>query len=258
MSPASTPGSTPALNGVAERLFRSFDRIYVINLPDRADRRREMAGELARLGTGFDDPRVRLFEAVRPADSGPFRSIGARGAFLSQLGVLRAAHAAGERRILMLEDDCDMVRAVADRLPPLLDRLDAEGFAFFYGGHELPEGPGPLDLSAGPLLRAPPELTIRLAHFLGFGPAAIDGLPDYLEAMLARPAGSPEGGPMDVDGAYNWYRRARPDLATWIAVPPLGHQRPSRTDISAPGPLDRLPAPLARLARGVRRRIRRG
>ncbi|MES2497679.1 MAG: LPS biosynthesis glycosyltransferase [Pseudomonadota bacterium] len=242
---------------LAERIFRSFDRLYVINLPDRSDRRREMAGELARLGTGFDDPRVRLFAAVRPADAGPFRSVGARGAFLSQLGVLREARERGDRHILMLEDDCDMVRAIGERLPALLDRLDQAGFGFFYGGHELPEGSGALDLASGPLLRVPPELNIRLAHFLGFGPEAIDGLPAFLTAMLARPAGSPEGGPMDVDGAYNWYRRARPELATWIAVPPLGHQRPSRTDISAPGPLDRLPAPLARLARAVRRRMQR-
>ena len=239
----------------AERIFRSFDRLYVVNLPDRADRRRETAGELARLGIGFDDPRVRLFEAVRPADAGPFRSIGARGAFLSQLGVLREARERGHRRILMLEDDCDFVRAIGRRLPPLLDRLDAEGFDLFYGGHLLPEAPDAIDRAAGPLLRADPALTIRLAHCLGFGPTAIDALPAYLDAMLGRPAGSTEGGPMDVDGAYNWFRRARPDLATWLAVPPIAHQRPSRTDISAPGTLDRLPVPLVRFVRGARRRL---
>lgn len=239
----------------AERIFRSFDRLYVVNLPDRADRRREMAAELARLGTGFDDPRVRLFAAIRPDEGGPFRSAGARGAFLSQLGVLREAREQGHGRILMLEDDCDFVRTIGRRLPPLLDRLDAEGFAIFHGGHFLPDDPGPPDPAAGPLLRADPALTIRLAHCVGFGPAAIDGLPAYLGAMLARPAGSPEGGPMDVDGAYNWFRRARPDLATWLAVPPVAHQRPSRTDISATGALDRLPSPLVRLARGMRRRL---
>ncbi|ARR53879.1 hypothetical protein HY78_10810 [Rhizorhabdus wittichii DC-6] len=246
---------TGATTTTAERLFRSFDRLYVVNLPDRADRRREMAGELARLGTGFDDPRVRLFAAVRPAEAGPFRSIGARGAFLSQLGVLREARERGDRRILMLEDDCDFVRAIGRRLPPLLDRLDAEGFGLFYGGHFLPEAPGAPGPADGPLLRADPALTIRLAHCLGFGPAAIDGLPGFLDAMLGRPAGSAEGGPMDVDGAYNWFRRANPALATWLAVPPVAHQRPSRTDISAPGALDRLPASITRLARGMRRRL---
>lgn len=241
---------------LADRIFATFDRIYVVNLVERADRRREMAGELARLGTGFDDPRVRLFDAIRPEAAGPFRSVGARGAFLSQLGVLREARAAGHHRILMLEDDCDVVPSIARRLPPLLDRLDAQDFGFFYGGHDLPEGGESLDRS-GPLALAPPALTIRLAHFLGFGPAAIDRLPAYLEAMLARPQGSAEGGPMDVDGAYNWFRRAHPDLPTWLAMPPLGHQRPSRTDISPPGPLDRLPPPLTQLVRRVKRWMKR-
>ena len=241
---------------LAERIFASFERIYVINLAERADRRREMAGELGRLGTSFDDPRVRLFEAIRPAEAGPFRSIGARGAYLSQLAVLREARAAGHRTILLLEDDCDVMPSIARRLPPLLDRLDAGGFAFFYGGHDLPEGMAGLD-SRAPLTLAPPALTVRLAHFLGFGPAAIDGLPTFLEAMLARPEGSPEGGPMDVDGAYNWFRRAHPDLSAWLAFPPLGHQRPSRTDISPPGPLDLLPLSLTRLARGLLRMAKR-
>nr|WP_047169616.1 hypothetical protein [Sphingomonas sp. Y57] len=244
-----------AATATTERLFRSFDRLYIVNLADRADRRREMAGELARLGTGFDDPRVQLFEAIRPADAGPFRSTGARGAFLSQLGVLREARERGHRRILLLEDDCDFIRTIGRRLPPLLDRLDAEGFELFYGGHLLPGTRGPIGPAAGGLIRADPALTIRLAHCLGFGPTAIDRLPAYLDAMLARPPGSAEGGPMDIDGAYNWFRRARPDLATWLAVPPIAHQRPSRTDISAPGRLDRLPSPLVRLARGTRRRL---
>ena len=110
---------------LADRLFATFDRLYVINLAARDDRRREMAGELARLGLGFDHTRVRLFEAIRPGDAGPFRTIGARGAFLSQLGVLTEARRDGLRAILMLEDDCDFVASATERLPGLLDQLDA-------------------------------------------------------------------------------------------------------------------------------------
>lgn len=238
----------------ADRLFATFERLYVINLPARGDRRREMAGELARLGLGFDHPRVRLFEAIRPDAAGPFRSIGARGAFLSQLALLSEARRDGLRSILMLEDDCDFASTAIDRLPALLDRLDAEGLGLFYGGHELPDGNGGLDLTGGSgLVHAPPALTIRLAHCLGFGREAIETLPTFLAAMLERPAGSPEGGPMDVDGAYNWFRQAHPACPTDLACPPIAYQRPSRTDISRPGPLDRLPAPLRRMARGARR-----
>ncbi len=237
---------------LADRLFATFDRLYVINLAARDDRRREMAEELARLGLGFDHPRVHLFDAVRPESAGPFRSIGAHGAFLSQLGLLTEARKDGLRSILMLEDDCDFVASAQERLPELLDRLDSGGVGLFYGGYELPEGDAGFDLTGPDLARVPPALTIRLAHCLGFGPAAIEALPDFLGAMLTRPAGSPDGGPMDVDGAYNWFRRACPDYPTYLAIPPIAYQRPSRTDISATGPLDRLPGPLRRVARGAR------
>jgi hypothetical protein len=238
---------------LADRLFATFDRLYVINLAARDDRRREMAGELARLGLGFDHTRVRLFEAIRPGDAGPFRTIGARGAFLSQLGVLTEARRDGLRAILMLEDDCDFVASATERLPGLLDQLDAKGIGLFYGGYELPEGDAGVNLADPALVQASPALTIRLAHCLGFGPAAIDTLPGYLATMLERPAGSSDGGPMDVDGAYNWFRRTYPNCPTYLACPPLAYQRPSRTDISATGLLDRLPGPLRQIARVARR-----
>jgi glycosyl transferase family 25 len=244
---------------VAERLFATFERIYVINLANRADRRTDMAGELARLGTGFNDPRVRLFEAIRPVDAGSFRSIGARGCFLSQLEVLREAQRDGCRRILMFEDDVDFVPGIAKRLPAILDTLDMRGFGIFYGGYELPDGEGHVWPISGPLISVSPDRAVRLAHFVGFDRSAIDLLVPYLELMIARSAGSASGGPMDVDGAYCWFRAAHPDLVTWLAQPQLGHQRPSRTDISPPGPLDRLPMPeiLRRHIRAVRRFWRR-
>lgn len=236
----------------ADRLFASFDRLYVLNLPDRADRRREMAGELARIGTGFGDPRVRLFPAVRPADSGGFPSTGARGCFLSHLAMLRDARDSGANHMLILEDDCDFAAGFDRLLPAALDQLDLLGFDIFYGGHDPIERPEDIR-AASPLTLADSATPVRTTHFIGFGRAAIAALIPYLEAMLLRPPGSPEGGPMHVDGAYNWFRAARPDMVAWLASPQLGHQRPSRTDIAPPGPLDRLPAPLRRAARWMKR-----
>ena len=241
----------------ADRLFASFDRVIVISLPDRADRRAEMAGELARIGTGFDDPRITLFPAIRPAEAAGFPGIGAHGAFLSHLAVLRDARAAGHGAILILEDDCDFAAGIEKLLPPALDMLDTLGLDIFYGGYELPEGLGGADQHATPLLLVHGATPVQMAHFVGFGRAAIAGLVPYLEAMAGRAPGSAEGGPMHVDGAYNWFRASRPDLATWLARPQLGQQRPSRSDIAPPGALDRLPAPLRRVARGMRRRFRR-
>jgi hypothetical protein len=46
---------------------------------------------------------------------------------------------------------------------------------------------------------------------------------------------------MHVDGAYTWYRRLSPEDVTLAAVPELGHQRSSRTDIHDLRWFDRLP-----------------
>ncbi|KKC23725.1 hypothetical protein [Sphingomonas sp. SRS2] len=237
----------------AERLFASFDRLYILNLPGRADRRHEMAGELARIGASLDDPRVRLFPALRPAVAGGFPNIGAHGCFLSHLAMLREARDLGCHAILILEDDCDFAAGIEALLPPALDQLDVLGFDIFYGGYDLSEGPGDADAAATPLMLADCAAPVRTTHFLGFGRTAIEALVPYLEAMLTRPAGSAEGGPMHVDGAYSWFRASRCDLTAWLARPPLGHQRPSRTDIAPPGPLDRLPGPLRTAARWAKR-----
>ncbi|NOU22568.1 MAG: LPS biosynthesis glycosyltransferase, partial [Methyloglobulus sp.] len=77
----------------------------------------------------------------------------------------------------------------------------------------------------------PPGDVIQTAHFIGFQQPIIAMLVDYLERVLSRPGGDPEGGPMHVDGAYSWFRRQHPDVVTSIAIPELGHQRSSKTDI---------------------------
>ncbi|RVT89807.1 glycosyltransferase family 25 protein [Sphingomonas crocodyli] len=239
---------------LADRLFASFDHLYVINLPARTDRRDEMAGELRRIGTGFDDPRVTLFAAVAPDEASGFRSIGARGCFLSHLGVLRMALQAGHKRILLLEDDCDFVARIDALLPVALDACDAGKFGIFYGGHHMAAPP-----IEAPVTRADPQDVVGLTHMMGFDQSTIARAIPYLELMLTRPAGSPDGGPMDVDGAYGWFRAAHPEIATGLAVPQLGVQRPSPTDISPPGMLDRLPLPrpARALLRGARRAWRR-
>jgi hypothetical protein len=80
-------------------LLDYFDRIYVINLPARTDRKREMEEQLARIGLSFAHPRVSLFAAIRPHEPGGFDTIGARGCFSSHLEVLRDAHRRGLNRI---------------------------------------------------------------------------------------------------------------------------------------------------------------
>src|SRR5467141_3277097 len=57
------------------RLLDYFDRIYVINLPARTDRKRVMDEQLPRIDPSFQHPRVSLFAAIRPQEPGGFDSI---------------------------------------------------------------------------------------------------------------------------------------------------------------------------------------
>jgi hypothetical protein len=60
---------------------------------------------------------------------------------------------------------------------------------------------------------------------------------------------------MQIDGGFNTFRRQNPDVTTLIAVPELGVQRSSRSDIASAKFFDRIPVlrDLADMARSVRR-----
>ena len=217
----------PALSG--------FDRIYVLNLPERADRRREIEVQLRRVGLSLATAPVRLFRAVRPPDAGSFPSLGARGCFMSHLGMLREAVRDGLGSVLILEDDVDFAPDAERRLPAVLAASASPGPQL----HELPASVG-----------------ARTTHFIALRGAAIDEAARFLEAVAGRPPGDPNGGPMHVDGAYTWFRRVHPTRRTWVALPELGHQRQSRTDIHPLRWYDRWP--LVRDLAQAARRVRRG
>lgn len=216
-------------------LERYFSRIYVINLASRSDRRREMAQELARVGLSYDDEMVNLFTAVCPDEAGQFPSIGARGCFLSHLGILKDAAARNDGPIAIFEDDLALATDFAERAPAMLEALAQEDWAIFYGGYEnhVFETEG--------LIAATPETPLRTTHFICFNQPVIGAVIDHLETLLSRQRGDPAGGPMHVDGAYHWFRNAHPELATFAASPPLGYQRSSRSDIAALRWYDRTP-----------------
>lgn len=205
-----------------------FDKIFIINLAAREDRRCEMAQQLKNIGLGFDSPNVELFTAVRPENAGGFPSIGARGCFMSHLGILRNARLADCQRILILEDDLDFVPDFNARITDILSDLKQQTWSIFYGGYELLNAK---ENSTNIIDTIDSVDPVRTTHFLAVQGDAIAELVDYLEAMLARPAGSADGGPMHVDGAYSWFRREYPQHVTLLAQPELGYQRPSRTDI---------------------------
>ncbi|GAB4265021.1 MAG: hypothetical protein Kow0013_12740 [Pararhodobacter sp.] len=237
----------------AKALLDAFERIVVINLPERADRRRGLEAELRKIGLSLSHPSVVLFPAIRPQAAAGFPSIGAHGAFRSHLGVLERMLAEGWRRILVLEDDMGLAADSAARLPGLAAALAARDWGLVYGHPgDLPDRLPPPDTEG--LVVLPADLGLIQLHFLGVDRGAAQIAAPALRAMLGRPAGSPEGGPMHVDGALNWIRRSHPDLVALAAAPAIAVQRASRSDIAPPRWFDRMP--LLRDLAGLARRLR--
>jgi hypothetical protein len=205
-------------------VFECFEQVRIINLVDRPDRRREMVGELNRIG-GLA-PNVGFYDAHRPTDAGGFPGIGARGCFESHLGVLRSARDAKVQNLLLLEDDLDFTRDGRARLSSLMRELFSRRWDFFYGAHLLAAN------GRQGLVDVPPDEPVLTASFLAFAGPVLEPLVDFLEGILTRPPGSPDFGPMHVDGAYTVFRSLHPELVTLAAFPPLGRQRSSPSDIT--------------------------
>jgi GR25 family glycosyltransferase involved in LPS biosynthesis len=216
-----------------------FGHVYVINLPQRTDRHDEIGAQLRRVGLDWDSPDVTCFAAARPADEGGFESIGAHGCYLSHLGVLDSAIAAGHESILILEDDCNFVAAIDARLREVASSLTAHDWSMFYGGGFLHgiEAARPL----GAIAQVSPEQPLSQSHCIALRGLALREAPGYLRELMSRPGGHPDGGKMDVDGAYTWFRRRHSKYRAFIATPEFAYQRHSRTDIGADTWKDRLP-----------------
>ncbi len=208
--------------------FASFSKTLIINLERRDDRRREMAAELASLGTQVGQDNITLFPAVAPDDPGAFPSIGARGCFMSHLGLLKQALDDDLETLLILEDDATPNERFHQQLEAVLDGLSNDDWDIFYAGYHLDESLQP----EGALTSIRPDMRVQTTHAMAIKRPAIASIVSYFEAMLARPQGSPEGGPMHVDGAYSWFRREHPDIRTVLATPEIMKQRASHSDIS--------------------------
>jgi glycosyl transferase family 25 len=214
-----------------------FERIYVINLPHRTDRRRAIDLELRKAGMPLTLSRVELFSGIRPDHPGKFESIGYHGCFLSHLAVLKQAKSLGLNNVLVMEDDLYFTKefyhyeaAIAHQLT----EIDWDLVQFGYYPDVLPQ----VNQSHGFLQSCDEELIG--AHFYAVNGKALDRLITFFELLLDRPAGHPDGGPMSPDGVLNIFPRQNSSIIQFISVPSLGGQRSSRSDIS-PRWIDRTP-----------------
>ena len=83
------------------------------------------------------------------------------------------------------------------------------------------------------------EGDLLTAHFYAVNGRIVPRLIAHLDAVSMGTPGDQEYGPMPVDGAYNIFRRKNPDVRCLVAIPRLGWQMPSRSDIT-PHSLDRM------------------
>lgn len=205
-------------------LFKDFGQVRIINLVDRSDRRQEMTSQLVRMGAMSAN--VGFFDAQRPVDPGKFPGLGVRGCFESHHSVLRNARDESVRSLIILEDDLDFSKDGQRRIAEILDQLAREDWDFFHGAHVMsgPERSGLVAISS--------DEPVMTASFIAFNQRVIGPLVDFLDAMLMRPAGSADFGPMHVDGAYTVFRSLNPEYRTFAAFPTLGHQRSSPSDIT--------------------------
>jgi glycosyl transferase, family 25 len=192
-------------------MLEAFDRIRVINLRARSDRRKQMIQELSRLGLAYDQ-RVEFFEAVVPLSEGKWASLGEHGCFMSHLSVLQDAMSAGES-VLILEDDCDFTTAA-------LTSPWGKGCDIFYGGFSAPDYS---QLEKG---------NIQGAHCMGFSQKVVAPLVSFLVGVAN------SASPAPIDGAYVDFRRSHPQFVTEFALPQVAVQRQSPSDIS-PGRFDK-------------------
>lgn len=229
------------------RLLELFDHVYVLNLPERRDRRKQVTRELARLGDGHVPDHVRFLAADKPKTPGGFPCCGARGCFESHLLALEEAQRARAERLLVLEDDFACTPLLLQRESQLTSLLRDSDWDIVWLGHDLHFPP-----RDAPTLGIPDE-TWGLSHCYAVRDRCLDDLIAFLEALRGREAGDPRGGPMHYDGALATYRAQRPSGRFFVVAPSVAAQRESRSDIS-PSRYDRHPSlrPLATLAHGTR------
>ena len=166
-------------------LMATIDRLYVINLESRPDRRRDMLSELGRIGLGAETPLVKMSPAVRPESAEPFPSVGARGCFLSHLGVLKHARDNGYRAILLLEDDAAFTPEYISHCGTILRELNPIDWSVAYLGHRIHPGqmPGPELARTDHWRELPGDTGVETAHAMLIHQRAVEPL---IRAMLTK------------------------------------------------------------------------
>lgn len=242
----------------ADGLLGLFDRTFVINLPHRLDRRRHIQAQLGRPGVDASPSllasRVEFVQAIRPTEADSFRSIGAKGCFLSHLSVLKAAATSALDSVLVLEDDAEFGNDTLLAVASLEAALSHHEWGVVQLGHQggppAPVGPAGWNL-------VPFRGEVTGLHCYAVHRRAVEPLIEHFERQLVGEPGDPVYGPMDADGTVNTFSWVRKDVQRHLLVPSICRQVESRSDITT-GRWDTVPGThgFLRLVRRARRTLR--
>ncbi len=247
----SRSGSEVSNDDIGVELLKVFDSLFVINLRTRTDRRKEIEEQLAQIGLTFNDTTVRLFDAERPTTPGPWTSIGARGCFMSHLGIIQTAQRESLESIAIIEDDMDWTTDFLSSPSDTISQIAKDNWSYLHGGTT-----GNIVSSQVPkAMPVAPKAHLHASHFIGLRGRALELIGDYLVSMTERPREDPKGGPMPIDGAYHWFRSDHPELVGAVCTPGIAAQRSSKSDIT-PKVHDRIPG-VSTLASAFRRLARK-
>jgi glycosyl transferase, family 25 len=232
------------------RIINFFDRTTILNLPERIDRRNETIEEFDMVA--FNTEKVVFFPAIRCFDADGFPNVGVRGCFLSHLEVIKQAKRDNLNNILVMEDDIAFLPTIAQYEYEALKDLEQLDWDFAYFGHNL-------DISSQKIGWHKISDNMALAHFYAINGKIFDRFVKFIENILERPAGHPDGGPMHYDAAISTFRQKNPDINTYIFYPSLGFQRSSRTDLHSLKIWDRIQIiePLIARMRKIKNKYRR-
>ena len=151
---------------------------------------------------------------------------------------------------MVFEDDALFTREIKNA-EALLGLCMSDDWDFLYPGHlMLPAIPGPLHW-------IPKDDWLMCTHAYAVNQRVLKPLVAYLEGALTRPVGHPDGGPMHLDAAYNYFMRDTPGVLTYRSSRSLVIQRSSHSDVAPPKAVHRLVPPGAlRVARKAKNWVR--
>ncbi|MEM6836193.1 MAG: glycosyltransferase family 25 protein [Cyanobacteria bacterium P01_C01_bin.120] len=231
-----------------------FSHTYIVNLPEREDRRTGMNRELKRAGFACSGPHFRYFPAIKPTEKKAFPSNGVLGCFLSHLEILKLAERENLQNVVIMEDDLAIPNDFAAAVRPVCQQLATTPWDVVLLGHlpyqhsNIAESEPAAASEYEPCSLQPTQVPLRGTHFYAVNQCAYRKLIYFLETLLAKRIEKQwlesDGLIDNLDGAYldtalYLFNRNVPNVNFYAVSPSLGWQRNSSSDIS-PGRFDQI------------------